>query len=187
MAKRRKKLTKKKENGHIFRIIIFVITLLLLFIVFQQRNYIHRFSRLGYLGILFVNFVASATVFMPLPGLASVFLGGAIWNPVLIGLYSGIGAMFGEVLGYFLGYGSRGFLRSFEKKNHWIFRLERIFQRAGFIAIFIFALVPLPIFDIIGIMAGVTNYPVWKFALATLFGRILRNFIIAWSGAKILL
>lgn len=184
---RGKKLTRTKENGHIFRIIIFIATLVLLFIVFQQRNYIHRFNRLGYLGVLLVNFIASATVLLPLPGVASVFLGGAIWNPVMVGVFSGIGAMFGEIFGYFLGYGSRGFLHSLEKKNHWTTKVESFFHKTGFLTIFVFSLLPLPVFDIIGIMAGVFNYPIWKFAIATLTGRVLRNFIIAWSGAKLLL
>jgi membrane protein DedA with SNARE-associated domain len=51
---------------------------------------------------------------------------------------------------------------------------------------FAFSTLPLPVFDFIGIMAGVLDYPIWKFAAATLLGRIIRNFIIAWTGAKIL-
>lgn len=186
MAKRRKKPPQRKENGHVFRIVIFLLTLFLLFIVFQQRDYINRFNRLGYLGVLIINFISSATILLPLPGVASVFIGGAIWNPVLVGSFSAVGAMLGEIFGYFLGYGSRGFLRSFERKNNWIKNLEDFFRRTGFLTIFIFSLLPLPVFDLIGIMAGALNYSLLKFSLATLLGKLARNILIAFSGARIL-
>lgn len=183
----KKSTSKRGKDGRIFRITIFAVTLFLVILLLQQRVYLHRFYSLGYIGVFLVNFIASATVLLPLPGVASVFIGGAIWNPLLIGLFSSVGATFGEVFGYFLGYGGRGFLRSFEKSNHWMVRVEIFFHRAGFLTIFVFSLLPIPIFDIIGIMAGVFNYPIWKFAAATFLGRFLRNFIIAWSGAKLLL
>lgn len=179
-------MTQMKEKGHILRIVIFLITLFLLFIIFEERNYINRFNELGYLGVLIVNFIASATVLLPLPGVASVFIGGAIWNPVLVGLFSAVGSMLGEIFGYFLGFGSRGFLRSFERKNSWIKNLEEFFRKTGFLTIIIFSLLPLPIFDLIGIMAGALNYPLWKFSMATLLGRVVRNILIAFSGARFL-
>jgi len=176
----------KKDDGRSIRIFIFIATLIIIGVLIKQHDRLDQLTELGYLGTFLINFIASSTVLFPLPGVVTVLFGGAIWNPILVGFFSGLGATLGEALGYFLGYGSRGFLKSYEKRTKWIGKVEEFFHKQGFITIFIFSLIPLPVFDIIGIIAGAFNYPLWKFALATLLGRVLRNILIAWSGAKIL-
>ena len=175
----------KKSNEVLFRVIIFAVTAAFLILIWSKRGDLAHLSKLGYLGIFLINFISSATVLFPLPGVAAVFLGGAIWNPFWVGLSSGIGASLGELTGYLLGYGGRGLLKSWEKQK-WVETVEHFFHRTGFMTTFIFSALPLPLFDIIGIIAGILNYPIWKFALATVLGRVLRNILIAWSGAKIL-
>lgn len=186
-----KKYHKQKTNpptisdGKVFRLVIFCITILLLLLIWSQHGRLSKLSKYGYLGLFIINFISSATVLVPFPGTASVFLGGAIWNPYLVGLISGIGASIGELFGYFVGYGGRGLTSQFEK-NPWFAKVEQYFHKAGFMTTLVFSLLPLPIFDFIGVLAGALNYPIWKFTLATLIGRIIRNIFIAWSGAKII-
>jgi len=175
-----------QKDRKIFRIVILVTAVLLLFFVWSVRKSLMSFSRYGYLGVFLVNFVSNATVLLPIPGIASVFFGGAVWNPVAVGVISGLGAAFGELFSYFLGYGGRGVLQLLDHKVAWTRQVEYLFHKTGFLAVFVFSLLPIPIFDFLGILAGSLNYPVWKFALATFFGRSLRNLFIALMGAKFL-
>ncbi|OGG13206.1 hypothetical protein A3D77_00600 [Candidatus Gottesmanbacteria bacterium RIFCSPHIGHO2_02_FULL_39_11] len=191
MKNKKKYLLKNKietlSESFWFRLGIFVFCVLLLLFVFDNREYLGHFKKLGYLGIFLVNVVGSSTVFLPLPSIISVFVSGSVWNPVWVGIVSGIGNSVGELVGYFLGFGGRGIydhLRQGEKKM--ILRLEGWFKKGGFLLIVFSAMIPIPIFDFVGITAGLMNYPIWKFILATALGRILRNIIIAWSGARII-
>lgn len=162
-----------------------VISALLLYIIFNYREELKNLSSYGYLGIFVVNFISSATILLPLPGTASVFIGGAVWDPILVGIFSGLGSAIGELFSYFLGYGGRGLVSGIEKKQKWVKKVEEHLQKNGFWTIFIFALLPLPFFDIIGILAGAANYPIWRFFSAMVLARCLRNILFALTGTKL--
>lgn len=183
---RRRRQTARPSDGRRLRLVVFAVTFLLLLLIWSQRKSLIQMPKYGYLGIFVVNFISSSSILLPLPGVASVFLGGALWNPILVGLASGIGATLGELFGFLLGYGGRGLLRTIEHENHWVKRVERFFHKTGFVTIFLFSLLPLPVFDFIGIMSGALNYPLLKFGMATFMGRVIRNILLAWTGAKIL-
>lgn len=193
MAKRSKKSNKLPINNKIHnqekiqRVVIFIITLLLLFLAWHERRYIYRFQHLGYFGLFAFSVLSNATIFLPIPGFVSAFIAGSIWNPLIVGLVAGLGNAIGELVGYFLGFGGRGLVsKSDEGKYRLIKKLEKWFQKSGFLTIFISSALPIPFFDVVGIFAGTLNYPIYKFFLATALGRVIRNIIIAWSGAKII-
>lgn len=184
---RLKKKFKIISESFWFRIGIFAFCLILLLFVFDNRQYFGQFRKLGYLGIFLINILGSSTVFLPLPSIISVFVSGSVWNPVWVGIVSGVGNAVGELVGYFLGFGGRGIYDHLtngqQKVIHYV---EKWFKKGGFFVILISAMIPLPIFDLVGITAGLMNYPVAKFIIATVLGRIIRNIIIAWSGSQIL-
>lgn len=169
------------------RIVILIVSLLVVLIAWWNKRLLYRLEHLGYLGLFLVNIFANATVFLPVPSFLTVFVSGAIWNPYYVGIISGIGSAIGELVGFFIGFGGRGVINNLDgRKKIWLRKIELWFKRSGFVTIFIAAALPDPIFDLVGISAGTLNYPVWKFFLATTLGRILRNIIIAWTGAKII-
>jgi len=134
----------------------------------------------GYLGVFLINLIASLTIIFPLPAAAFVFGLGAVLNPFLIGLASGVGAAIGEFTGYGLGIGSRKILKKKWKRQ--IDETQKLFAKyGGFFVIFIFAATPLPD-DIAGIVAGIFKYPVKKYFLAVLIGKIVLNVVIAYAG-----
>lgn len=191
MRRRRKntqKVNRRKHNQErLQRIVIFAVTLILLFLVWRERKYFYRFEHLGYFGLFAFNVLSNATVFLPLPSFVTVFVSGAIWNPVLVGVVSGLGNGIGELVGFFLGYGGRGFINNLERDHKSsLKRLEGWFKKSGFLTVFIASVLPDPLFDLVGILAGTLNYSVLKFFLATTAGRVVRNIIIAWSGAQII-
>ena len=176
----------KKIKGLLFKLLIIVVSGMMFYLLWLFRDDLKNLSRYGYLGIFIINFVSSATVLLPAPGTASVFLGGAVWNPLLVGISAGFGAAIGELFGYFVGYGGSGLLVENLDKNSLIKKIKKYFQKSGFLTIFIFAALPIPLFDLVGIFAGAVNYPVWKFFLAVLTARILRDILFAFTGAKFL-
>lgn len=183
------KRVKKKFciSDTLLRIVVFAVTIILLLILWQNRKFLYQFESLGYIGLFVINAVSNATVFLPLPSIAAVFIGGSVWNPLIVGFVTGLGNAVGELVGFFLGFGSRGILDKLDgKRLKLLKKVEKWFKKSGFITVFVMSAMPLPVFDVIGVLAGTLNYPIWKFFIATALGRIMRNFIIAWSGAKII-
>jgi membrane protein DedA with SNARE-associated domain len=134
----------------------------------------------GYFGAFLINLIASSTIVLPLPGAAFVFGLGAVLNPLLVGIAAGVGAAIGEFTGYALGWGGRKIISDRWKKQ--MRQTEKLFQRyGGFFVIMLFAMTPLPD-DIAGIVAGVFRYPVKKYFIAVLIGKLILNITIAYAG-----
>ncbi|MFC2058208.1 VTT domain-containing protein [Chloroflexota bacterium] len=146
--------------------------------LFLFRDQVQDLDSLGYLGAFIANLASSATIIVPVPGIAVVFILGDIWNPLFIGLVSGAGSALGELTGYAAGYSGRSLFqgnRLYPKITGWV-------ERRGSLLIFIFALIPNPLFDLVGIAAGALRYPVWKFLFFCLLGKIPRCILIAYAG-----
>ena len=104
----------------------------------------------GYPGLFLINLFASATLFLPVPGLALAFAAGGSFSPVLVGLATGSGAALGELTGYLAGYGGRGVIENQARYR----QIEGWMKRFGLVVIFVLSLIPNPIFDMAGIAAG---------------------------------
>ncbi|MFH1229815.1 MAG: VTT domain-containing protein [Candidatus Aenigmatarchaeota archaeon] len=134
----------------------------------------------GYIGIFLINMISSATIIFPLPATPFVFAMGSLLNPFFVGIIGGLGAAIGEFTGYVLGMGSRKVIKKKWKKQ--IDHVEKMFEKyGGFAVIFIFSVTPLPD-DIAGIVAGIFKYPVKKYFIAVLLGKIIMNLVLAYAG-----
>jgi uncharacterized membrane protein YdjX (TVP38/TMEM64 family) len=147
--------------------------------VLVYREDLARLAAYGYPGIFLICLLSSATVVLPVPGLALVFAAGAGFNPWLIGLAAGIGAGLGELTGYLVGYGGRGAVENRQSYS----RIRRWMERYGVWVIFAMAAVPNPVFDIAGITAGMMRIPVGLFLLAAVAGNVLKATAVALAGA----
>ncbi|MFQ6009903.1 MAG: YqaA family protein [Candidatus Aenigmatarchaeota archaeon] len=134
----------------------------------------------GYLGIFFIGFLSSFTLFLPTPAFVVIFGLGAVMNPFLVGIFSGLGSAAGELTGFVVGYGSKQTItRKYEKQ---LKDLEKKFQKySGWLVIFLFSVAPVP-FDIIGIFCGNIGYPFKKFMIATTAGKLVKYLFIAYAG-----
>jgi membrane protein DedA with SNARE-associated domain len=137
-------------------------------------------GRWGYPGVFFAMLLGNVTVV--LPAISQLFLieTARDLNPWLLGLVGGVGAIVGELSGYFLGRSGR---RAATGKL-WANRYETALARYFGPALFIFAITPLP-FDLAGIIAGASRYPLWKFVLWAGLGKIASTMFIAVVGAYI--
>ena len=139
-------------------------------------------AQYGYIGVLAASFVGNATLFLPLPTYLIVYALAPGMDPWLLGAAAGLGAALGELVGYLVGYGiERGANLSksrFSKQHEFA---KGLLERWGFWAVAVFAATPLPD-DLIGIACGAVRYPLAKFFAATLLGKIVMHWAIAWSG-----
>lgn len=137
-------------------------------------------SQWGYLGILFVQLISSSTILLPLPGIAAVFVYGAILNPLIVGLFAAAGSALGELTGYAIGYGGHRLILSRDKKV--AKKVRSLFHKYNpFFVIMFFAVVPFP-FDIVGVVCGLSKYDIRKFVLAAFAGNWIKLSLIALAG-----
>jgi len=146
--------------------------------IFFYRDKIAELESYGYLGVFLVSLVTSATIVLPIPGIIVILALGIALSPVLVGLVAGTGAALGELTGYMAGFSGRGLVENRRLYN----RLAGWLRKWGVIVIFVFAATPLP-FDLLGIVAGVFRFPIWKFFIACWLGKVTFYIITALLGA----
>lgn len=165
-----------RKHPFVFGVVILVIGLAFIF-----RDRIGELENLGLLGIMLINFLASATIFFPAPAIATVVAGGAFYSPLSVAIVSSVGATLGEMVGFLLGHSGKNL---FYKKHHTTFLIVKdLFHSFGGIFIFVVALIPNPFFDFFGILAGFFHYPLVRFLIIILIARIIRNFFLASFGS----
>jgi uncharacterized membrane protein YdjX (TVP38/TMEM64 family) len=142
------------------------------------REHLQQLQHLGYGAVFLVGMISSATVVIPVPGLAVSGVMGGVLNPWLVGLVGGLGQAMGELSGYMAGYSGQQLVGRSKLHD----RLARWTQRYGGWAIFGLAAVPNPAFDIAGLAAGALRFPLWKFVLSCVAGEIVKNTLIAMAG-----
>jgi len=177
------------NREHLFQLLSLVFVILLVVFLFWQREAIANFALLmarywglKYTAIFIISLAASATLIIPIPGLALTSLIGAVslnsLDPLWVGIASALGASLGETTGYLLGYSGRIAVR--DTKNY-----ERVagwMSKWGSLTIFVLAFIPNPLFDLAGIAAGVLKYPLWKFILVGILGRLPKHILFAYLG-----
>ncbi len=138
------------------------------------------FKSLGLIGITLINFLASATLFLPAPGFLAIGIGGTIYNPILVAFLSALGSTLGEIVGFTFGYTSKKMTSS---QQNILDKIEKLFKNKYIpIIIVAIAFIPNPFFDAIGIVAGASLYPLKRFLILVFIGRFLRDLIIAYAG-----
>jgi membrane protein YqaA with SNARE-associated domain len=157
--------------------LIFVIGLSVFLV--SIRDQITRFAALGYPGIFLTALLANATVLFPAPGAAIVFSMGAVFNPLGVALAAGIGGGLGEISGYLAGLSGQAIIERMDMYN----RVAPQIKKYGPFGVFVFACIPNPLFDIVGISAGALKMPFWSFVLAAIAGNIIKMALFAYAGS----
>ena len=177
------------NKDRILQVITLVVVVALFFVIIWQRKniaefsiWLARYAGLKYLGIFILSMAASATLIIPIPGLAMTSALGAIspdpWDPLWVGIASGLGATIGELTGYMLGFSGRmaiPYTKTYERVVGWM-------AKWGNWTIFLLALIPNPLFDIAGMASGILKYPAWKFMLLGAAGRLPKHILFSYLG-----
>jgi membrane protein YqaA with SNARE-associated domain len=135
----------------------------------------------GYLGVFIISFVGSVSVIFPIPYTIVIYIIGSFLDPFFVAVSGGLGSALGEFSGYTLGYYGRTIIS--EERQRKMDYMLKVFNRYGPVAIFLFALTPLPD-DLLFIPLGVMRYPFWKAFIPALLGKTLMTFILAYSGQQ---
>jgi len=135
----------------------------------------------GYFGVFLMSLLGSMSIFFPIPYTVVIFTLGTVeeFNPLLIALASGVGSAVGEFSGYLLGLGGRKIIS--EKSKRKMDFLLKVFGKFGPLAIFLFALTPLPD-DLLFIPLGVMRYNLLKAFIPALIGKLCMSLIIVYSA-----
>ncbi len=140
----------------------------------------------GYIGIFLISLLGATSIFVPIPSTVVIFIlgglqsgGNWVFEPLWIAVAAGAGAAVGEFSGYLLGFGGRRIIGDKYKKK--MDFLLKIFKKYGSIAIFVFALTPLPD-DLLFIPLGVMRYSLLRAFVPAVLGKFFSNLIIAYSG-----
>ena len=175
----KKLIEKTKKHNKLIKFAGLILILLLSGLVLRYAEQLKNLENYGYAGIFLINLLGSATIIFPVPALVTAFVGGAIFNPLMVGIAGGVGAALGESTGYFVGHTGQAVIgnhKKYEKVKRWI-------QKHGSVTIFFLALIPNPLFDIAGIASGMSGLPYYQFLTYTLLGKTLRYIAISYLGA----
>lgn len=138
----------------------------------------------GYPSAFVLGFIGAASVFIPIPTtVALLFIStGGIFDPTILAVSFGLGAAVGQLTSYAVGYAACMVVD--EKRKRRLSAMAKIFSKYGMIAMFIFALTPLPD-SLILIPMGMIRYSLWRVFVATAAGKILMSLIITYVGGAV--
>ena len=173
-------ISDNKKLKKVFSIIVgFAIGILfaLPYLLFKEK--IQEFSTLGYIGLFLSCFVSNLSIHLPTSSTIIIIAASLTLNPFICIVVGGIGTAFGEQASYVCGLiGSSGFDISTKKGKE---ITTKWFERNSFLTVLLFAFVPLPVFDIIGIIAGAKRMSWWKYTLAAVLGKVLKFTLVIVS------
>ena len=133
----------------------------------------------GLLILFAISAISNATLILPVPGLALTALAATVANPLVVGVVAGAGQTLGELTGYLAGYSGQ----SLVDQNPRYARLVGWMRRFGAITIFALAIIPNPLFDVAGIIAGALRMPLLLYVVAAGAGKVLKNVAVAYGAA----
>ena len=133
------------------------------------RVSLRSYGNIAYLVVFAVSLLSSSTIFIPTPGIAITLAAAAVWDPLLVGIAAGTGDAIGEMTAYWTGYVGEKIIvdehmPAYQKATAWM-------DRHGAWAIFGVALVPVVLFDLVGLAARAST-PAGTEGATGLVGRV---------------
>jgi membrane protein YqaA with SNARE-associated domain len=161
------------------RVFVLVLVIAITIWIYSLGEETAALAAYGYPGIFLLSILANATIVLPAPGLALVFTFAGRLAPLGVGLAAAAGATIGELSGYLAGFSGQAIV-----ENQGLYqRLEGYMTRYGAATIAVLAFLPLPVFDLAGVVAGALKMPVAKFMFWCFIGKLPKMLLIALAGA----
>lgn len=160
----------KGKERKCFEVIIVSIIILFSVVIFAVRDTIGQVGSSGYVGLFFICFLANSTVLLPAPSLMIAASCALIMNPWLVALFAALGSTLGEFVGYAFGTLTGDLSPKFQD---FIKKLTSKIHNQTLL-VFILAVLPLPLFDVVGIYSGGTKMNLIKFSAACFVGKFIK-------------
>lgn len=131
-----------------------------------------------YIDTFFACLFLNATVLLPSSSTAVVMSMVSIYNPIITALIGAVGSSIGEFTGYFAGYyGSSAIQNSTIVKI-----ITSVYRKFPKLVIVLFAILPFPFFDILGILAGSVKMDKKLFFILCSIGKSIKRLLYAYLG-----
>ncbi|MBI4336644.1 MAG: hypothetical protein HY683_02290 [Chloroflexi bacterium] len=168
-----------RRREHALRVLAIAVVVLAVITVVVFRRSLLDLQGVTYPGVFLLSLIGSASIVVPVPGLASVCAGAPLLqlNPVVIAIVAGAGEALGELTGYLAGFSGRALVERYPLYR----RLAGWTERRGGFVLFAFSVIPNPLFDIVGIAGGSLRYPLHLFLLIVFLGKALKDLGIAYG------
>lgn len=168
-----------RRHKNVTSLLAVVVAIALSWGIFVYSDRLTSLARYGYIGIFFLSMIGNATILLPMPSMVSVYIAGGLFNPLVVGFVASAGGAIGELTGYLAGVGGH---RIIEERKVFI-RIQKWVRRYGLVGIFLFAMIPNPFFDMVGLTAGLLRVPVLHFLIATWLGQTVKFLLVSYLGA----
>lgn len=133
---------------------------------------------------LYMAVIALSVVVSQIPGAPLAVVAGALWSPLLAGLYTVIGGFSGAMIAYTLGRTvGQPLVKALTGKTL-SFSSEHGDRTIGWL-VFVTRLVPVFSFDLVSYGAGMAGLSVPIYAGATLFGMVPSTLLLTFAGDSI--
>lgn len=171
-----------KQKGRVKKCLSVVVGILIAFlfsapyIIFRKQ--IQQVAVIGYISLILTCVVSNISILFPSSSTLIVVTAASTLNPILCILCGGIGTCIGEQSSYICGRVGVKELQRISEQNKTV--LEWL-NKWEFITVFIFAFIPLPVFDLVGIAAGIVHMKWVKYTIAAVLGKLLK-FLCAIIG-----
>jgi len=158
------------KSRKLIEIFLFIFIVVLSVVVFLMRNRIGQVRNVGYIGLFLLCFLANSTVLLPSPSLMIAASCALIMNPFCVALSAALGSTLGEFVGYAFGSVTKDLSPKFQKL------LDKLASkvRNQTALVFILAVLPLPLFDVVGIYSGGTKMNLLSFFCACFIGKFIK-------------
>ncbi len=163
----------KEKIRKIVELLLFVLIIGLSILIFINKDKLQNISSTSYLGLMGLCFLANSTVLLPAPSLMIAASCALILNPWLVAVFAALGSSLGEFVGYAFGSISKEISPKLQVLLDKF--LSKIKNQNLFV--FILALLPLPLFDVVGIYSGGTKMNPIKFFVACYIGKFIKLII----------
>lgn len=162
-----------KKGQKILDILLIIFIMGLSVIIFLLRDRIHNVSNVSYIGLFLLCFLANSTVLLPSPSLMIVASCALIMNPIFVVMFAALGSTFGELVGYAFGTATKELSPKFQKV------LDKTASRINneSLLVFTFAVLPIPLFDIVGIYSGGAKMNLFKFFIFCYLGKFIKMLV----------
>lgn len=164
------------------RILGLLVVITITVLLFLFRDQVGKLEALGIPGIFLLSILSNATLILPVPGLLFTSVWGTIFNPLAVGIAAGVGAAIGELTGYIAGFSGQSVIEN----QKWYERVTNWMQKYGGWTIIFLAIIPNPLFDIAGMVAGALKMPIWKYLICSVIGKTIKMIFFAYGGFTII-
>lgn len=163
----------KAKIKKIVELFVFVLIIVLSILIFINKDKLQNVSSTSYLGLMGLCFLANSTVLLPAPSLMIAASCALILNSWLVAVFAALGSSLGEFVGYAFGTISKEISPRLQVLLDKL--LSKIKNKNLFV--FILALLPLPLFDVVGIYSGGTKMNPIKFFFSCYIGKFIKLII----------